>query len=69
MAIPLPPAPSPVFTDFRIELTKLRVKVTLQLTVGQSVSPSWCRAHLGLMITYLILFDSSDLFFFLWGAL
>jgi hypothetical protein len=36
---------------------KVRVKVTLRLTVGQSVSLG-VEAHLGLMTSYLLLFDS-----------
>jgi hypothetical protein len=32
-------------------------------TDGQSVSRSWCRAHLGLMTRYLVLFDSYGRFF------
>jgi hypothetical protein len=32
-------------------------------TDGQSVSKSWCRAHLGLMAGYLLVFDSYGLVF------
>jgi hypothetical protein len=39
-----------------------KVKVTLRLTVGQSVSLG-VEPHLGLMIRYLLLFDSYDLVF------
>jgi hypothetical protein len=58
-------------TNLTTELTQVKVKVTLRLTVGQSVSKSWCRApslgvepHLGLMTRYLVLFDSYGLVFF-----
>jgi hypothetical protein len=48
---------------------KFKFKVTLQLTVSQSVSLC-VEPHLGLMTRYLLLFDSYGLvFFFLWGAL
>jgi hypothetical protein len=45
----------------------VKVKVTLRLTVSQSVSLG-VEPHLGLMTRYLVLFDSYGLFF-LWGAL
>jgi hypothetical protein len=41
---------------------KVKVKVTLRLTVGQSVSFG-VEPHLGLMTRYLLLFDSYGLFF------
>jgi hypothetical protein len=40
----------------------IKVKVTLRLTVGQSVSLS-VETHLGLMTRYLLLFDSYGLVF------
>jgi hypothetical protein len=43
----------------------LKVKVTLRLTVSQSVSPG-VEPHLGLMTRYLLLFEVTVLFF--WGA-
>jgi hypothetical protein len=46
--------------------TLLKVKVTLRLTVSQSVSLG-VEPHLGLMTRYLVPFDSYGLF--LWGAL
>jgi hypothetical protein len=45
---------------------KVKVKVTLRLTVGQSVSLG-LEPHLGLMTRYLLLFDSYGLD--LWSAL
>jgi hypothetical protein len=47
---------------------ELKVKVTLRLTVSQSVSLG-VEPHLGLMTRYFLLFDSYGLVFFLWGAL
>jgi hypothetical protein len=44
----------------------IKVKVTLRLTVSQSVSLG-VEPYLGLMTRYLLLFDSYGLF--LWGAL
>jgi hypothetical protein len=41
---------------------QVKVKVTLQLTVSQSVSPG-VEPHLGLMTRYLLLFDSYGLGF------
>jgi hypothetical protein len=46
---------------------KYQVKVTLRLTVSQSVILG-VEHHLGLMTRYLVLFDSYGLVF-LWGAL
>jgi hypothetical protein len=46
----------------------VKVKVTLRLTVSQSVGLG-VEPHLGLMTKYLVLFDSYGLVFFLWGAL
>jgi hypothetical protein len=43
-------------------IVKVRVKVTLQLTVGQSVSLG-VKPHLGLMTLYLLLFDNYGLVF------
>jgi hypothetical protein len=48
--------------------SKVKVKVTLRLTVRQSVSLG-VEPHLELMTRYLVLFDSYGLVFFLWGAL
>jgi hypothetical protein len=48
-------------------LSSVKVKVTLRLTVSQSVSLG-VEPHLGLMTRYLLLFDSYGLVF-LWGAL
>jgi hypothetical protein len=45
-----------------ILLQTVKVKVTLRLTVGQSVSPG-VEPHLGLMTRYLLLFDSCGLVF------
>jgi hypothetical protein len=45
---------------------KVKVKVTLRLSIGQSVSLG-VEPHLGLMTRYLLLFDSYGLV--LWGAL
>jgi hypothetical protein len=39
-------------------LSRVRVRVTLRLTVGQSVSLSWCRASSGAHDQILLLFDS-----------
>jgi hypothetical protein len=50
---------------FRIN--PFKVKVTLQLKVSQSISLG-VEHHLGIMTTYLLLFDSYGLVF-LWGAL
>jgi hypothetical protein len=47
---------------------QVKVKVTLRLTVSQSVSLG-VEPHLGLMTRYLLLFDSYGLGFFLLGAL
>jgi hypothetical protein len=47
--------------------SQVKVKVTLRLTVSQSVSLG-VEPHLGLMTRYLLLFDSYGLVF-LWGAL
>jgi hypothetical protein len=55
----------PIFlTDSRTELThfKVKVKVTLRLTVSQSVSLR-VKPHLGPMTRYLLLFDSYVLVF------
>jgi hypothetical protein len=41
---------------------KIKVKVTLRLTAGQSVSLG-VKPHLGLMTRYLLLFDSHGLVF------
>jgi hypothetical protein len=41
--------------------TELKVKVTLWLTVSQSVSKSWCRAPSGAHNQILLLFDSYGL--------
>jgi hypothetical protein len=49
MAIPLPPGSSPLFIDSR---TELRVRVTLRLTVSQSVCLG-VEPRLGLMTRYL----------------
>jgi hypothetical protein len=49
-------------------LLKVKVKVTLQLTVNQSVSLG-VELHLGLLTRYLLSFDSYGIFFFLWGTL
>jgi hypothetical protein len=49
------------------ELCTVKVKVTLRLTVSQSVSLG-VEPHLRLMTRYLVLFDSYGLVFFLWGA-
>jgi hypothetical protein len=46
--------------------SQIQVKVTLRLTVSQSVSLG-VEPQLGLMTRYLVLFDSYGLF--LWGAL
>jgi hypothetical protein len=51
---------------FHSWLSPDKVKVTLQLTVSQSVSLG-VQPHLGLMTRYLLLFDSYDLL--LWGVL
>jgi hypothetical protein len=42
--------------------TQVKVKVTLRLTVGQSVSLG-VETHLGLMTRYLLLFDSYGIVF------
>jgi hypothetical protein len=44
------------------EFSQVKVKVTLRLTVRQSVSLG-VEPHLGLMTRYLLLFDSSGLIF------
>jgi hypothetical protein len=44
------------------DLIRVKAKVTLRLTVSQSVSLR-SEPHLGLMIRYLLLFDVTDLFF------
>jgi hypothetical protein len=46
----------------RTSVTRVRVRVTLRLTVGQSVSLG-VEPHLGLMTRYLLLFDSYGLVF------
>jgi hypothetical protein len=46
----------------RLSGVKVKVKVTLRLTVGQSVSLG-VEPHLGLMTRYLLQFDSYDLVF------
>jgi hypothetical protein len=43
--------------------SQVQVQVTLRLTVGQSVSKSWCRARLGLMTRYLLLLTVMGLCF------
>jgi hypothetical protein len=67
MTIPLPPGSSLRFIDSSTELTNVQVKVTLRLTVSQSLSLG-VEHHLGFMTRYLLLFDSYGLVF-LWGAL
>jgi hypothetical protein len=44
-------------------LILIKVKVTLRLTVSQSVSQPWCRAKSGLITRFLLLFDSFGLLF------
>jgi hypothetical protein len=48
--------------SIRPRLHKVKVKVTLRLTVGQSVSLG-VESHLGLMTRYVLLFDSYGLVF------
>jgi hypothetical protein len=52
--------------DFQLN-EQVKVKVTLRLTVSQSVSPG-VKPHLGFFTRYLLLFDSYGLVFF-WGTL
>jgi hypothetical protein len=51
-----------LLTTFRHEPHRVKVKVTLRLTVSQSVSRG-VEPHLGLVTRYLLLFDSYGLAF------
>jgi hypothetical protein len=51
-----------VYCENRTEHTNTKVKVTLRLTVSQSVSLG-VELHIGLMTRYLLLFDSYRLVF------
>jgi hypothetical protein len=55
---------SPKELNSQVKTAWLKVKVTLRLTVSQSVSLG-VEPHLGLMTRYLLLFDSYGLVFIL----